>query len=154
MAEIRHATAADFSALIEMGRALHDESPRYRGMAYDEGKVRRLAERLAALDGVALMLVAESKGEMVGMFIAIIAERWFSDDKYITDLTVYVRPEHRGTTAFYRLVKAFEAWADEHGVQDIAIGVSTEIHTDRTVHAYRHLGYKLAGYTMVKQYGH
>jgi GNAT superfamily N-acetyltransferase len=151
--DIRRATAADFPALVEMGRDMHAESPRYRGMSYDAAKVAELAKRLADMKDIAILLVAERAGEVIGMFVALIAERWFSQDRYITDLTVYVKPEYRGGSAFYRLVKAFEDWAEKQGVQDIAIGVSTEIHAERTVRAYQQLGYRLAGYTMVK-HGH
>lgn len=138
-----------------MGRALHDESPRYRDMSFNEQKLEALAVRLQGtlLASDAAILVADLDGELIGMFIGVISERWFSDDKFVTDLTLYVKPEHRGGSSFLRLIKAFEAWAASQGVHDIAIGVSTEIHAARTVRAYEVLGYRLAGYTMVK-HGH
>lgn len=146
MAKVRRAGSADIEPMIEMGRALHQESPRYRTMRYDPDKLRRVAARLQgtllAEDGV--MLVAEAGGQVVGMLVGILAERWFGPDRYATDLTVYVRPEHRGGTAFVRLVAAFEAWAREQGVDEVDIGISTDIHAERTVHAYERLGYRLS----------
>ena len=152
MADIRQATPADFPALIAMGRALHDESPRYRDMPFNPDKLLALGARLQGtlLSEDAVILVAHSGGELVGMTIGVIADRFFNDERYVTDLTVYVKPEHRGGSAFLRMIRALEAWAAAHGIADMAIGVSTEIHAERTVHAYQKLGYRLAGYTMVK----
>lgn len=152
MAEVRHATPADFPAIVAMGRALHDESPRYRDMPFNPDKLLALAKRLhgSLLCSDAVILVAVADGQLVGVTVGVMAERFFNDERYVTDLTVYVKPEHRGGSAFLRMVKALEAWAAENGVADLAIGVSTEIHAERTVHAYEKLGYRLAGYTMVK----
>jgi GNAT superfamily N-acetyltransferase len=155
VADVRRATAADFPALIAMGRALHDESPRYRDKPFNPDKLLRMGARLQGtlLSEDAAIFVAESGGQPVGMAIPVIAERFFNDERFVTDLTVYVKPEHRGSSAFFRLIRALEAWATEQGVEDKALGVSTEIHADKTVRAYEKLGYRLAGYTMVK-HGH
>lgn len=156
MAAVRPATAADLPALIEMGQALHDESPRYQGMGFSAEKLRRLFERLQGtlLTKPGCCLVAEEGGYIVGMAVGIIAERWFSDELYLTDLTVYVRPEHRTGVTFLRLVRALERWARDRGLADVVLGVSTEIHAQETVRAYEAMGYRLTGYTMVKRHGH
>lgn len=156
MCIVRAATEADLPELIEMGRALHDESPRYQGMAFNP---RKLTELWAQLKGTLLVpagcvFVAVRDGYTVGMTVGIIATRWFSDERYLTDLTMYVKPEHRHGRAFPRLVAALEAWAADQGIAEIALGVSTEIHAEATSRAYTRLGYRLAGYTMVKSNGH
>lgn len=155
MCTIRNATAADLPEMIEMGRALHDESPRYRDMAFKPDKLRRLFD---ALQGTLLTkpgcaLVAVKDGHIIGMTVGIIAERWFSDDLFLSEQTMYVKPEHRRGLAFHRLVKALEGWALDQGVKDMALGVSTEIHPEKTVQMYERLGYQLAGYSMVKRNG-
>jgi GNAT superfamily N-acetyltransferase len=155
MTTVRRATDDDLEALIAMGEALHAESPRYQGMGFSAPKLRRLYEQLKGtiLAEGGCVFVAEEGGEVVGMTVGITAERWFSDERYVTDLTLYVKPEHRNGRAFPRLVRALEAWAVEQGIADLALGVSTEIHPERTVRAYEHMGYRLAGYTMVKRHG-
>ncbi len=150
MASVRAATLDDVDALVSMGRALHDESPNYRHMPFSEEKLRALGARIAEPIGDVVFLVAEVGGVVAGMMVGVIAERWFCDAKFATDLTMYVRPEFRGTSAFMRLMGVFEQWAKAQGVTDFAIGVSTEIHPDKTVHIYQRMGYTLAGYTMVK----
>jgi len=150
--DVRRATPEDTEALIAMGQAMHAESPRYQGMRFDPAKLRRLAEYLQGtlLVQPGLVLVAVQGGELVGMFVAVLSERWFSADRFVSELAVYVKPEHRGGTAFVRLVRTMERWALAQGVPDIALGVSTGIHPGRTVRAYRKLGYRLGGYTMTK----
>lgn len=152
MVEIRRARPGDIEALIAMGRALHDESPRYQGKGYKPEKLRALAGHLqgSLLTEQAAIFVADDGGELVGMFVAVIAERWYCDERYMTDLTVYVKPERRGGTVFFRLVRAAEAWARVQGLPESVLGVSTEVHPERTVCAYERLGYTLAGYTMIK----
>lgn len=158
MAKVRRATPADTETLIVMGRAMHDESPRYRAKGFNPDKLRALAAHLngahLADNPNAAIFVAETGGELVGMFVAVAAERWFCDERFVTDLAVYVKPEHRGSTAFVRLVTAFEAWAREHGIWDLTPGVSTEINPRQTVCAYERLGYTLSGYTMTKTLDH
>lgn len=155
MTTIRPAIAADLPDLIEMGRALHAESPRYRDMAFNPEKLRRLFEQLQGtlLTEPGCCLVAEHDGYITGMTVGIIAQRWFSDDVFLSELTMYVRPEHRTGVTFLRLVRALERWAKGQGVNDIAVGVSTEIHAQQTVRAYQAMGFELAGYSMVKRHG-
>lgn len=153
MAKVRAATPEDVDALVSMGRALHDESPRYRDMPFSEEKLRALAVKIGEPVGDVIFMVAEVGGIVAGMMVGLIAERWFCDARFATDLTLYVKPEFRGTSAFARLVGVFEQWAKAQGVQDFTLGVSTEIHPEKTVGAFERMGYTLAGYTMVK-HGH
>ena len=157
--QIRRATLQDLPQMIEMGRALHAESPRYQGMGFSP---RKLAECYEQLKGTLLTpagcaFVADAGGYIAGMTVGIIASRWFSEERYLTDLTMYVRPEVRsslaGGRAFRGLVLALEGWAKEHDIAGPVLGVSTEIHAEQTVRAYERMGYRLAGYTMVKDDG-
>jgi len=152
---IRQATIEDLPSLIEMGRALHAESPRYRGMAFSEAKLIRLFDDLhgTLLSKPGVCFVAERDGYVIGMTVGIIAARWFSEELFLSELTMYVKPEHRGGTAFRRLVDAMEQWAALEKVGPPVFGVSTDVHPERTVKAYERMGYQLAGYTMVKNHG-
>lgn len=152
---IRQAVIGDLPALVEMGRALHAESPRYRHMAFSEDKLVRLFHDLQGtlLSKPGVCFVAERDGYVIGMTVGIIAARWFSEDLFLSELTMYVRPEHRGGTAFRRLVDAMEQWAAAEKIAPPVFGVSTDVHPEKTVAAYERIGYQLAGYTMVKKNG-
>lgn len=149
MAQVRRVVAADIPALVEMGAALRAESPRYQTKDYDGDKVRRILEGMVAGDfGGAF--VAEDDGQLVGVTLVVDTERWFGPGTFVTDLTLYVKPEHRGNGAFQALVAAIEEWTRDKGIHDLALGVSTEVHPEATVRAYEKLGYRVTGYTLTK----
>lgn len=144
MAEIRLAVEADVDTLIVMGRAMHAESPRYRGRAFSDDKLRGLAARLIGMQpDQAALIVATEGGELVGMFVALAVQDWFGDDWHLSELAVYVKPEHRGGMAFFRLVRAAERWAAGRGLPELEVGVSTGVASDAAVCAYQRLGYTL-----------
>lgn len=149
---IRKATREDAGEIIAMGRALALESPKYRDMHWDEAKLMDLGERINSVLAAdqACSFVAQQRGEMAGTMIIVVAERFFGGDLYVTDVTLYIKPEHRGGFVFARLVQAAEKWARERGVRDAAFGVSTEIDAPRTVRAYERMGYTVTGYTLTK----
>src|SRR5690349_5532293 len=107
MSTVRRAIPADLETIVQMGRALHKESPRYRGMIFDAEKVRELVAGLIQSPTAAVFIV-EAEGEPTGLAAIVAAERWFGPNRYATDLAVYVKPEHRGNGAFVRLVQAIE----------------------------------------------
>src|SRR3990172_4990705 len=141
MATVRRATENDVPFLLAMAPVMHAESPRFRSLDYSEEKVFHLFHWLIS-SGEGGLLVAEMEGKIVGMLGFVVGEFFFGRDRYASDLFVYVTPESRGGSAFLRLVKAFEAWANEFGVAEKLLGVSTGIHTERTVRAYEGLGYE------------
>lgn len=143
MANVRAATLDDLGVLVEMGRAMHRESPRYRSMQFDSEKVRKLSANLIGSD-TAAVFVAQAASEVVGMAAIVAGQRWFGPDFYLTDLVVYVRPEHRGNGAFVRLVLAIEGWARLKGITQIDLGVSTGVDPERAVRAYERLGYTVS----------
>lgn len=142
---IRRATAADMSALLELVRAMHAEAVALRHAALDLGKVEAAFRRSIA-DGPAFVHV-DAVGEIDGMLLAIVGERWFSRNAMVTDLVVYMRQERRGGLAAYRLLDEFIAWCDEHGIApyDVQLGISTGVHLEATGKLYEKLGFEEAG---------
>lgn len=141
---VREATRDDVGAVMEMGRAMHAESPSLRGLDYDEAKVLNLIEFLIANPNSGGVLVAEIEGKIGGMLLFFVAEHFFGKDKYASDLCVYLRPEHRGGRGFLRLIRAFETRAGELGVAEKLLGISTGVHPERTAAALTRLGYDRA----------
>jgi GNAT superfamily N-acetyltransferase len=143
MTVVRRATYSDLEEIVAMGRAMHEESPRYRGMRFDGDKVRRLAIHIMMQPEFGVVFIVEAGAQLAGLAAVVAAERWFGPDRYLTDLAVYLKPEHRGNGAFLRLVQAVEEWASEHGIEQIDLGVSTDVQPERTVRAYERMGYTL-----------
>lgn len=148
--EIRPATRDDIPALIELGRAMHAESPRFSRHPYSPAKTAGTIDFLLANGAV---FVAVKGGQAVGMMGGMVAPGWFTDEATAIELAVYVAPEHRGRTGM-RLIRAFEAWAFEHGAVEVTLGITTEVDTERTAALYEHLGYRRAGLTTVKRREH
>ena len=138
----------DVPTLIELGRVMHQESPRFRGMDYDEEKLMQLGANLVNQGGIFL---AEKDGKPLGMILGMVTEHFFGHDLMACDLAVYVHPDHRGGTLAVRLIKKFEAWAFSMGAKVITMGVSTEVEADRTGQLYKRLGYRMTGVLAVKE---
>lgn len=153
---IRHATPPDIPRLVELGRAMHEESPRFSPFSYDAAKAHVFLEHLVS-SPFGRVIVAEKQGEIVAMIAGFIIELFFSQDITACDAVVYVAPLHRGGTAFVRLVRTFEEEAEKAiggGRGEIIFGVNTEVHAEETAVMYERLGYRRAGITMQKKVGH
>ena len=142
MTTVRKATPEDIPALLAMGRAMHAESPRFAPLDYSDEKVLRLVERLLRVPKAGGILVAEAEGMIQGMLVFYVGKHFFGDDDFAADICVYVTPAHRGGSAFFRLLDAFEAWATSLGVKEMILGTSTGVHQARTVALLQHAGYE------------
>lgn len=148
---VRAAVEADIPTLIELGAALHAESPRFRRYPYSPRKVAEMA--LAVIPGGGA-LVAEIDGKIVGVMAGFVVEQWFSETKVASDLTFYILPEYRKKgRAALMLVRAFEQWAKSKGAVDVVPGASTQIDPDTTRSFYEKLGYVTSGYQFFKELG-
>lgn len=139
---VRQATNADVPVGLEFARAMHLESPRFSDITFSRSKAEALMCRLLDVGGA---FVAEQNGVLVGMFGGVVVEYMFSEERYASDLAVYVTPPYRGSSAFIRLVAAFEQWAISQNAREIILGVSTDVGTAGTLMMYERLGYFLQG---------
>lgn len=144
---VRTAREDDIDTLLAMGRAMHEESPRYAGKVFVEAKARGLIGRLLRTGGV---FVAELGGLTIGMAGTYCVEHIFGFEKFAGDFVLYVLPEYRGSSAAKRLVRAIEAWAKEQGATEVLLGISTGVETERTAKLYEHLGYRESGRSLIK----
>jgi GNAT superfamily N-acetyltransferase len=88
--------------------------------------------------------------KIIGSIGGAVFPYFFSTRKKAGDLGFYVEPEYRGSRAAIKLVKAFEAWAKEMGVEDVYLGQTTGIEVDKTRDFYERLGYKVVGVNTIK----
>jgi RimJ/RimL family protein N-acetyltransferase len=140
--------------LVEMGRALHAESPVYRDEPFEPAVLREwIWQRMNAslmVDDSAVF-VHESGGRITGVLVGIICASIFNRRKSAIEVTFCIPPEHRGGRTFHRLVTAYKAWAKRQGASKASLGVSTGIHAEGTVRAYSRAGFRLDGYTATTQ---
>jgi len=107
---IRDASPFDIPVLLDMLRQYRSQTPLpFLGEADDAVHITRLLTGVMA--GKGLVLVSEADG-VNGMLVAGIAPSLWAPDKLVmTEWAYWVNPEARGTSAGYRLLRAYA----EHG---------------------------------------
>lgn len=141
---IRFATDADIPAMLELGEAMHRESPKFAGVAWSNAKTGELLETLInGVDGLAL--VAEVDGVIVGGFLGGIFEHFFSFERYAQDYALFVAPDRRGALVGKQLLERFKAWARDRGVP-AELGISTGIAVEQTGRLFEACGFERYGY--------
>lgn len=91
------------------------------------------------------LLAYTDEGEAVGMIAGSITPYFFSRGWVASDFVWYVKPEHRGSRAAIKLLKAFKSWATEKGASQLYMGVTTNISADRTGDLLQRLGFEHVG---------
>jgi len=147
---IRPATEADIPRLIELGQAMHEESPEYRGISYDPEKVGSTLKAL--INGAGVIFAYERSGEIHGALAGWIEEFWFSREKQAGDFALFVDPEYRNGLIAVKLALAFHSWAHLLGARRVQMGITTGVHADATGRLYRSLGMQDSGLLFQKDF--
>lgn len=110
---IRAANKWDIPSIVEMLRHYRSQTPlACLAQADNEPYIQSLLAQL--LLGRGLVLVAEKNDEVIGMLLAIqMPSIWDPEIKSMTELAYWVEPEHRGTTAGYRLIEKYKKHCDQ-----------------------------------------
>ena len=145
MIQIRLAIMEDLPVLVAMGRQALEES-RYQTFNYDDAKVRKSLEAyLADQRGKYAILVAVDEGKILGYLFAMAEAYWFCDSVVATNISWFVLPEARGSSAATKLVMGFHRWAKNRGVTELKLIVSSAHHIERTDKMLRRMGFTNIG---------
>lgn len=143
---IRAAEKSDIPALVELSRAMQEESSRYKDVSFNANVMKNFLD-IRMEDKNCCVFVSEEGGNIVGMIGGMICPYFFSlNEGYSSDLGLYVTPEMRGGRHAYALISAYESWALEKGIipQNITLGLSAT--NDQKAHEFfRRLGYVQIG---------
>jgi GNAT superfamily N-acetyltransferase len=134
----------DIEPMIEMGASMHAESA-FAALDYSWSKCRELGHRYIQNPDVNFGAVAEADGKTVGMLMGYVTDYYFGNDKIACDILWYIDPDHRGSRAAIKLLRAFQRWAKEQGASEVCIGVSTAVEFERTGLLLQRLGYTHVG---------
>lgn len=89
-----------------------------------------------------IVLLAVADGQIIGyLWAASHCLAPWSPLKVSSDYLFYVMPEHRGSRAAIRLVRAYTEWASETGCMEVRLSVASGIHHDRTEKFYEAAGF-------------
>jgi len=150
---IRTANHEDIGALLDLGEALHQESPRWSRIGFNRAKTAEfLASLILAPTG--LVLVAERDGEIYGGILAMAVPHWCSDDVVAQEVSLFVRPDARGHMAAKELIRRMCAWAKDMGAVWLQAGSSTGVDPERTAQLYEHMGFKRCVIGLEVEYGY
>lgn len=142
--------AKELVSVVELARLMREESVYRFSNGFDELAVLDLGLRLVSLfmhnRGGYIKIAKNKEGKVIGMAAGQATPYMFNPKEcMITDYALYVLPEYRGTTAAIRLLKDFEAWGKSQGANEMSLGVSTGIDTDKTHNFYTKMGYLYSG---------
>lgn len=139
---IRFGTHSDIPAMLDIGRQVIAEAKTLNCELDTELAAKTIRQALNHRKHA--VFVAEKAGIVVGFFIALQDQFWFSKTHYATDLAFCVAPEHRDQAVW--LLRRFIRWCQEHRISHIQLGLSTGLDTEgRTGQVYEAHGLKLAG---------
>lgn len=147
MIDVRAVTRRDeVEAVIEMARALVGESPEHGGTEFCEKRMReqyRVREQ-ANVEWFVAERIFGDWSELIGYAIFGLGSEYCepSRPRYAVDISVYVKPMHRGTLAAKKMLQRGESWAAGRGAEEMLLGISTGIRAQRTEHFYERLGYR------------
>ena len=145
---VRSANLFDTDQIISLGRAMHQESPRFKSNDFSISKCHTGLAEVIPAGGV---FVAELGEEMVGCLVGMLTHHFFGSTLQASDLMLYVKPRWRGSRAAYLLIKTFEAWARASNAKVIQLGISAEIDSAKIRGFYEKMGYRTTGSITVKE---
>lgn len=141
---VRLAVMEDLDAIVALAHEMHQESPTYSKLEFNDEK---FLDHLGRLHRV---FVAEVNGTVVGMMGCYAQQTSFSLELIAFESGLFITKEHRGGRLALALIKAYEEWAMSQGVARINLGTSTGIEADRVKALYERLGYTHVGYSFIK----
>lgn len=137
---VEPATLDDIPALVELGRAMTAESPRYSRLEFSASRFSRLLSHLIS-SPEGLVLVARRDGVLIGGILASCAPSWMSDASICQEIALFILPQYRGGFTATRLISGVVAWSKIRGAAWCEVGVSTGVNVDRTTRLYQKLGF-------------
>ena len=104
---IREATPIDIPQILDLLREYREATPlEFLKQADDVNYITQMLHEIMAGRGV--LLVAEKENSIFAMLIAgVHPSRWSPRHLLLTELAYYVKPENRGGTAGYRLLREY-----------------------------------------------
>lgn len=140
---VEPATLEDIPTMVELGRLMHAESPRWSRLPYSAERVgATLKTLIESPDGLAL--VADRSGKLVGGILAAMSLDWMSDQRTAQEIALFMLPEYRASITPAQLISALCAWARIKGAVWIEGGVSTGVAVKGTIALYEALGFEQA----------
>lgn len=90
----------------------------------------------------ATILVLEEQGQVIGGIGGLATADVYTGELVAHEFFWYIDQAHRGGTGAFRLLRAFKAWAQEHGATRLRLSHMLGLNEDKLEAMYRHLGFR------------
>lgn len=141
---IRNATLEDMPRILELAREMHLES-RFAQYEFSDFRLQHtMTDIINSETGIAI--VFEQDGEIIGGIAAYVFAQYFGYTLAAQDLVFFITKEARGGSAYLKIMKEYIKQAKEKGAEDILIGVSAGIKTEKIDALYKRMGFTEIGH--------
>ena len=146
MAVIRPPVLEDYAQISTMGRWFQENSD-YQNCGWSERKVAHIILSSTDESSPYFMRVAEENGELIGMFLGLVTEYFFSEEQIAMEQVVFFYPEKRKgvSRSLVKMFGEFEDWAKKQSAREICLGVTSGIAGDGYEKLIERVGYRRAG---------
>lgn len=142
----------DALVLLQMGKDLFDESHFSEDETFNPQRVWTIFELTLKMPNKFFICYDKTEDGIIrGGFLAQATTHYFSDELFATDMAVFIRPEYRGSTTFFKLLRAAETWARQIGAGKFRLSHNTGINTESGLRTFERAGYKRDGYILTKE---
>lgn len=152
MSVVRVSSEQEVKEIANLAAEMQRQSV-FSGIPFDMNRVVSYGmNAVANPNSYAMFLYKTANGESVGFVAGYVSCLWYCPErKILADFGFYVREDHRGSMAGIRLIKAYEKWAKENGVDCIEMGISAGIDNEKAERFYKGIGYSHAATVMTKE---
>jgi len=146
---VRKIKDIDIPALMKLGMEMHEEGA-FRISKFSAEKVNEVLSFCLVSDRF-LCLVAEDNEEIIGLYIAVLTQDWFSEDLVAKDMALYITPSYRTKGLAQLLVKEYLTWAEENKAISIGAGTNSGVNSEGVKRLYEGFGFNTVGYIFRKR---
>lgn len=150
MIYVRRFIPDDLLQVMDMARAFHAESPVHSSHPFSEQSVINLLEMARASDDWLPLTATDDDARLTGFALVTVQPMFYSEERELLDLAVYVSRDRRGAATFVRLMARIEQWAKEKGAVVANLGINTGINHDAALRSFTKLGYLPSGIVVSK----
>ena len=143
--EIRKAGPLDISALVHLLVDMHNNAEVPLAPIHSEKLVAKVNEVIHR----GVVFIAMKENVLLGSIGGMVVSDWWADNKYLSDLWLYVSPMHRKTSAGVMLINNFKKVGNEAKIP-VRLGHVFSGDIDRKDKWFERIGFKKVGSVFVE----
>lgn len=147
----KRATREDIDLLSTAGVKVLNDLPNYSSMVCDPKHTRWMLEQFIDLPQLGIFF-KEVNGEVVALYMGIVAPPWFSPSLELSEIMLWVREDFRGTSLATKLIALSEEWGKSMGAQRCVLAAASGYKPQAVERFYNKKGYRTTGIQCTKEF--